>query len=97
MSESLLIIAAQKLAHIARLMYNLQEYCKHVDCDECALIKEDTTFGSKKAPANWGITLDNIERLKRIEGELRVKVPVEWLKSAVQANKELEREEDGRE
>lgn len=56
----------QELAHIARVMYDLQEYCKYVDCDECSLIADDTTFGSKKAPANWGITLADIERL---EGE----------------------------
>jgi hypothetical protein len=45
-------------------MYDLQEYCKYVDCDECSLIKEDTTFGSKKAPANWGITKADIKRLE---------------------------------
>jgi hypothetical protein len=55
----------QELLHIARLMYDLQEYCKCVNCDECSLIKEDTTFGSKKAPANWGITKADIERLER--------------------------------
>ncbi len=84
----------QELAHIAKVIYDLQEYCKINDCQLCpandywGCCLADTGY----IPQFWGITKADIERLKRIEGELRVKVPVEWLKSAVQANKELERE-----
>lgn len=68
----------------------IQDICHRHDyfCTDCPFEGNRCPFDGM--PDNW-----DIERLERIEGELRVKVPVEWLKSAVQANKELERGEDG--
>lgn len=88
-----------ELAHIAKVMYDLQEECKRhkYKCIGCYGEHHPSqsnwcNFSSNMLPCEWGITKADIERLKRIEGELGAKVPVEWLKSAVQANKELGRE-----
>lgn len=99
-------MAKQELAHIARVIYDLQEYCRYIDelnnheeCNGCTFLFDHVkcrlialTKDNKIPCDNWNITKADVERLKCIEGELSVKVPVEWLKSAVQANKELEHE-----
>lgn len=58
----------QELAHIARLMYDLQEYCKFINrCQRCS-IRNDWGFCLIEAshiPQFWGITKADIERLER--------------------------------
>jgi hypothetical protein len=69
----------QELAHIARLMYDLQEYCKYVDelndhkeCNGCAFLFEHVkcrlirlTKDNRIPCDNWQITKAAIERLER--------------------------------
>jgi len=71
----------KELAHIARLMYDLQEYCRYIDelnnheeCNGCAFVYNrgdcrliDLTNGTKVPCDNWGITKADIERLERGE------------------------------
>ena len=61
----------QELAHIAKLMYNLQEECKSRDyCPNCnASIAENgyhkRCFWGKNEPQMWDIAEADIERLER--------------------------------
>lgn len=68
----------QELAHIARLMYDLQEYCKWINgggrfnpydkqCGKCPFRLLDCSFNKKNIimPLYWGITKVDIERLER--------------------------------
>lgn len=68
----------QELAHIVRIMYDLQEYCRWVNggerfnpydkqCGKCALRFEDCSFNKSSMimPLYWDITKADIERLER--------------------------------
>ena len=57
----------QELAHIVRLMYGLQEYCKWLDsiCNICPLQWHNNVCRIKKYPSEWNITKADIERLER--------------------------------
>ena len=57
----------KELAHIARLMYDLQEYCKWLNsiCNTCPLQWMGKVCKIKKYPSEWGITKADIERLER--------------------------------
>ena len=67
----------QGVAHIARIMYDLQEYCaanfwgKYPPCKGCAANKErlvcNLFVDGYGIPKMWGITKADIERL---EGEI---------------------------
>lgn len=63
----------QELAHIARLMYDLQEECESRDyCPNCsASITENgyhkRCYFDENEPQLWGITKADIERLEREE------------------------------
>ena len=66
----------QGLAHIARLMYDLQEYCainfweKEKPCKECPAMGKrgcNLFVACYGLPQMWGITKADIERL---EGEI---------------------------
>lgn len=68
-----------KLSEVARLMYELQEYCRRLnvkytytyllECHKCHLHGKDCTIDSHKIPMDWGITQADIERLKKKEIE----------------------------
>lgn len=63
----------QELAHIAKVMYDLQEYCKYVDCANCAdearnlcdVFMDEDNPENNTAPVNFTITKADIERLER--------------------------------
>jgi hypothetical protein len=69
----------QGLAHIARLMYDLQEYCRYIDelnnhkeCNGCTFLFDRVkcklialTKDNKIPCDNWGITKADIERRER--------------------------------
>ena len=60
----------QELAHVARLMYDVQESCKEKRyCDGCpakeGLVCRIKLMGADDVPANWHITKADIERLER--------------------------------
>jgi hypothetical protein len=64
----------QELAHIARVMYDLQERCEfnfwefEKPCKECAANKKggcDLFVACHGIPKMWGITEADIERLER--------------------------------
>jgi hypothetical protein len=64
----------QELAHIARVMYDLQEYCvfnfleNEKPCKECAAKKNEVCnlfVACHGIPEMWGITKADIERLER--------------------------------
>ncbi len=71
----------KELAHIARLMYDLQEYCRYIDdmndkenCNGCVFLYDHAkckliklTKDNKIPCDNWGITKADIERLERKE------------------------------
>jgi hypothetical protein len=67
-------MSKQELAHIARLMYDLQEYCRRLNidftytyllhCEKCPLDGLDCTQQSRKIPMVWHITEADIERLE---------------------------------
>jgi hypothetical protein len=71
----------QELAHIARLMYDLQEYCKSVNdvssCDGCIFAVNENEGYCKLAdddynvPCSWRITKADGERLERGEDDDR--------------------------
>jgi hypothetical protein len=61
----------QELAHIAKVMYDLQEYCKQSDsCCYCPAFDGDSkcslSYGDS-IPGDWGITPAGIQRLERGE------------------------------
>lgn len=67
-----------KLSEVARIMYDLQEYCSYIDdinkhgnCDGCAFLYDHVkckivalTKDNKIPCDNWGITKADIERLE---------------------------------
>jgi hypothetical protein len=58
----------QELAHIAKVMYDLQEDCKRTyGCFACRAYNGDCAMkkNNKVVPAYWGITKADIERLER--------------------------------
>lgn len=65
----------QELAHIARLMYELQEYCIYegeksegISCQKCPAYSDDLCdlfVPCRGIPRIWGITKADIERLER--------------------------------
>lgn len=58
----------QELAHIARLMYDLQEYCRFSnECQRCFMADfwRCLTVDVSCIPQFWGITKADIERLER--------------------------------
>jgi hypothetical protein len=68
----------QELAHIAKAMYELQEYCRWVNggerfnpydkqCGKCPLRLLDCSFNKTSIimPLYWDITKADIERLER--------------------------------
>jgi len=69
----------QELAHIARFMYDLQEYCRYIDelnnheeCNGCTFLHDHVkcrlialTKDNKIPCDNWNITKADIERLER--------------------------------
>jgi hypothetical protein len=71
----------QELAHITRLMYDLQEYCRYIDelnnygeCNGCTFLYDHVkcrlialTKDNKIPCDNWNITKADIERLERGE------------------------------
>ncbi len=71
----------KRLAHIAKVMYDLQEYCRYVDelndhkeCNGCAFLFDhvkckliELTEDNKNPCDNWGITRTTIELLEREE------------------------------
>ena len=60
-----------KLPEVARIMYDLQEYCKEHNCIGCSQDKYDLCHNlslndrSLKPPMDFGITFADIERLER--------------------------------
>ncbi|MBQ6481722.1 MAG: hypothetical protein IJI45_11435 [Anaerolineaceae bacterium] len=64
----------QELLHIARLMYNLQEYCiyegdksEEIPCEKCPAELNDLCklfVPTRGIPRLWGITKADIERLE---------------------------------
>ena len=73
------LMAKKDLAHIAKVMYDLQEYCRYIDeindngyCDGCTFITDHVkckliklTKDNKIPCDNWNITKADIERLER--------------------------------
>ena len=64
----------QELAHIARLMYDLQEYCLKIKPDDCKICNKKGRCRVCKltpqtrefiSPSYWHITEADIERLER--------------------------------
>ena len=65
----------QELAHIARVMYDLQEYCIYeadksegISCQKCPAELDDLCdlfVPCRGIPRLWGITKADIERLER--------------------------------
>ena len=64
----------RELVRIAKVMYDLQEYCKSVNnvssCDGCNFVVDENEGYCKLAdddynvPCSWGITKTDIERLE---------------------------------
>ena len=56
-----------KQSEVARIMYDLQEYCKWLNsiCNTCPLQWNNNVCRLKKYPCEWGITKADIERLER--------------------------------
>jgi hypothetical protein len=62
----------QELAHIAKVMYDLQEYCRFSDeCQRCFMAEfwRCFTVDVSCIPQFWGITKADIERLEREDNE----------------------------
>ena len=59
----------RELAHIARLMYNLQEYCHNRGCKGCqiggAFCGILAPLGGGEPISSWNIIKADIERLER--------------------------------
>ena len=53
--------------HIAKAMYDLQEYCSKgdIDCFKCVLGGAECSFADGYRPYEWGITQADLERLER--------------------------------
>jgi hypothetical protein len=76
----------QELAHIANVMYDLQEYCRYVDelnnygeCNGCTFLYDHVkcrlialTKDNKIPCDNWGIIKADIERLEREKSNERL-------------------------
>ena len=64
-----------KLSEVAQIMYNLQEYCRGLcHCSECDFCDDFCEIGCVLrigSPEDWGITLADIERLKKKEYECK--------------------------
>ena len=70
----------QELAHIARLMYDLQEYCAYgwdesegIPCQKCPVRLNglcELFVACYGIPRLWGITKTDIERLERESNEI---------------------------
>ena len=55
-----------KLSEVARIMYDLQEYCNDRGCYNCTINNLCALYGKKlSSPNTWGITKVDIERLER--------------------------------
>ena len=77
-------VTKQELAHIARLMYDLQEYCRYIDelnnheeCNGCTFLYDHVkcrlialTKDNKIPCDNWNITKADVERLERESNEI---------------------------
>lgn len=56
-----------KLSEVAKIMYDLQEYCNYLadyNCEVCLFGNKDCGMGTDKIPGDWDITLSDIERLE---------------------------------
>ena len=70
----------QELAHIAKVMYDLQEYCKSLEirlsCSGCPCVELKNVrlcmlYDEGKLPNDWEISQADIERLERESNENR--------------------------
>ena len=60
----------ERLVHVAKAMYRLQQYCDSMDdCPKCSLSygigRANCGIITSKIPAEWGITVEDIKRLER--------------------------------